>query len=362
MSKANQQEASMSAILLEQTDRLLGEQVTKEIISAAEEGKWPDALWQAVEESGLTIAMVPEDAGGVGVEAADALRLVRRSAFHALPLPLPETLLAQSLWVSAGGEVVEGAVTLAPCNPGDRIGITGSGGGFTLSGAARRVPWGGRVGHVLVLATDANGNEHLALVPQGKARADARRNLAFESRDTLVFDGVSLPAAAVRAAPAATAGEGLLLLGAQLRTQQMVGAMERCLDYAIAYANERVQFGRPIGKFQAVQHMLAVAAGHFAAATAAADAAIEAHGRDDAELAVAVAKSRAGEAAGQVAAISHQVFAAMGFTQEHPLHFSTRRLWSWRDEFGAEAFWQERIGRLVCNNGGDALWPLLTGA
>ena len=157
------------------------------------------------------------------------------------------------------------------------------------------------------------------------------------------------------------AGEGLLILGAQLRTQQMIGAMERCLDFAIAYANERVQFGRPIGKFQAVQHMLAVAAGHFAAATAAADAAIEAHGSPDVELAVAVAKSRAGEAAGEVAAISHQVFAAMGFTQEHPLHFSTRRLWSWRDEFGPEAFWQERIGRLVCGNGGDSLWPLLTG-
>ncbi len=357
---ANEQE-SMSAILLEQTDRLLGEQVTKEIISKAEEGQWPEALWKAVEESGLTLAMVPEDAGGVGVEAADALRLVRRSAFHAVPLPMAETLLAQSLWVSAGGEAVEGAMTLAPCNPVDRIGIAADGNGFRLSGTARRVPWGGKAGHVLVLATDAKGASHLALVPQGKAKVSARRNLAFEARDTLVFDGVTVPASAVRAAPEAVAGEGMLILGAQVRTQQMIGAMERCLDFAIAYANERVQFGRPIGKFQAVQHMLAVAAGHFAAATAAADAAIEAHGSRDAELAVAVAKSRAGEAAGEVAAISHQVFAAMGFTQEHPLHFSTRRLWSWRDEFGADAFWQERIGRLVCANGGDSLWPLLTG-
>src|SRR5258706_3142609 len=88
---------SMSAILLEQTDRLLGEQVTKEIISAAETGKWPDALWKAVEESGLTLALVAEADGGVGIDAADALRLVRRSAFHALPLPLPATMLALSL-------------------------------------------------------------------------------------------------------------------------------------------------------------------------------------------------------------------------------------------------------------------------
>ena len=360
MSK-NEQDNSMSAILLEQTDRLLGEQVTKEIISAAEEGNWPDALWKAVEEAGLTLAMVPESAGGVGLEAADGLRLVRRSAYYALPLPLPETLLAQSIWANAGGESVEGSVTLAPANPADRIGIAADGNGYKLSGTARRVPWGGKAGHVLVLAQDGKGAMHLALVEQGKAAVSARRNLAFEPRDTLVFDGVTVGAEFVRSLPKSWVIESLLVLGANLRTQQMIGAMERCLDFAIAYANERVQFGRPIGKFQAVQHMLAVAAGHFAAATAAADAAIEGYGTTEGEFAVAVAKARAGEAAGQVAAISHQVFAAMGFTQEHPLHFSTRRLWSWRDEFGGDAFWHDRLGRLVCGNGGEALWPLLTG-
>jgi acyl-CoA dehydrogenase len=49
----------------------------------------------------------------------------------------------------------------------------------------------------------------------------------------------------------------------------------------------------------------------------------------------------------------------MGFTQEHPLHRATRRLWSWRDEFGSDALWQERIGRAVCAGGGAALWPML---
>jgi len=145
-----------------------------------------------------------------------------------------------------------------------------------------------------------------------------------------------------------------------MRAQQMVGAMERCLDHALRYAMERKQFGRPIGKFQAVQMMLAEAAGHHAAATAAADLAAEAYGTAQLDFAVAVAKSRVGEAAGKVAEICHQVHGAMGFTQEHPLHFATRRLWSWRDEFGHEPFWQARIGRLVCERGGGALWPLLT--
>ncbi len=144
-----------------------------------------------------------------------------------------------------------------------------------------------------------------------------------------------------------------------MRAQQMAGAMERCLAYALAYANERKQFGRPIGKFQAVQHMLADAAGQYAAATAAADLAASAWGTSAFPLAAAIAKARTGEAAGRVAEICHQVHGAMGFTQEHPLHYATRRLWSWRDEFGGEAVWQDRIGRAVCEAGGEVLWATL---
>ena len=184
------------------------------------------------------------------------------------------------------------------------------------------------------------------------------RNVASEPRETLSFEATRLPASAIRPAPALP--EAVLLHGAALRTLQMAGAMERCLDYALAYTNERVQFGRPLAKFQAIQHMLAIAAGHVAAAAAAADSLSESYGTPAFPFAVGVAKARAGEAAGHVAAICHQAHGAMGFTQEHPLHFATRRLWAWRDEFGSEPFWQARIGRLACRLGGEALWPLVT--
>jgi acyl-CoA dehydrogenase len=49
----------------------------------------------------------------------------------------------------------------------------------------------------------------------------------------------------------------------------------------------------------------------------------------------------------------------MGFTQEHPLHFASRRLWAWRDEWGAESYWQEKIGRVICVEGGEGFWPFL---
>jgi len=130
----------------------------------------------------------------------------------------------------------------------------------------------------------------------------------------------------------------------------------------VRYAQDRVQFGRPIGKFQAVQQNLAVMAGQAAAAAAAADLAADAFANGMALLPIAAGKARAGEAAGIAAAIAHQVHGAIGFTFEHDLHFYTRRLWSWRDEFGHETAWNRAIGHHMAQAGADALWPTITAA
>lgn len=350
----------LSAMMLDQADRLFGQHATRAVLSAADEGTWPAALWQAVKEAGLTLALVSEDAGGVGLGASDAALLVRRAAFHAVPIPLAETILALGLWTRAGGQPVDGPVTLAPTNPRDVLMLRATPEGAWLDGTAHRVPWGAQAGHVLVLAKTEQGEAKLCLVPKGVARTSAARNVAHEPRETLYFEGCPLPPEAILPAPA-DLDATLVTEGAAIRAQQMAGAMERCLDHALTYAGERVQFGRPLAKFQAIQHMLAIAAGQVAAATAAADALREAAGTPGFAFAAAIAKARTGEAAGQVAAICHQVHGAMGFTQEHPLHFSTRRLFAWRDEFGSESHWQAQIGRLVCRLGGDALWPLVTG-
>ncbi len=346
----------VSAILLEQTDRLFLQHATPERLHAADQGEWPAAIWDAVVEAGLPLALLSEEQGGYGLLPADALKIVRRAAYHTAPVPLPETMVATALWAAASGDPADGVITFG----GGALSLAREGRGCRVSGRLKRVPWGDRADRVLVFAREADGAAHLALVPPPPAGNDIRVNLAFEPRPTLSFDDVAVPEDAVRVAPPICA-DGLVVFGAALRTQQMVGAMERCLDLALAHANERVQFGRPIAKFQAVQHMLAEAAGHYAAAAAAADMAAEAWD-GDAEFATAVAKARVGEAAGKLAEVCHQVHGAMGFTQEHALHFSTRRLWSWRDEFGNEAQWQERIGRLVCAEGGEALWPRLAGA
>jgi acyl-CoA dehydrogenase len=153
-------------------------------------------------------------------------------------------------------------------------------------------------------------------------------------------------------------------MGAAVRAMQMAGALEAILELAVAYANKRVAFERPIAKFQAVQHNLARLAGEVAGAIAAAgsagDAIANAPTFDEAVfLEVASAKIRVGEAATEGAGIAHQVLGAIGFTQEHTLHCFTRRLWAWRDDFGNESAWAVKLGTLVAAKGADGLWPML---
>ncbi|MBO0752616.1 MAG: acyl-CoA dehydrogenase [Bradyrhizobiaceae bacterium] len=349
-------QAEIAAILLEQAERIFTRYVTAACLQAADEGRFPSDAWEAVLSAGLTLALVPEASGGGGVDGAVAGQLIRRSAYHAIPAPFADTLMAQALWTMAGGEPFEGSAGLV-AEPAIRLG--GKSRGRAVSGEVRQAAWGADVDHLLLL-TSVDGSDCLVLLPRADRVAVSRRNVANEPRVSFTLEDEPIADTAIRPLPGNLAcRHGLGVFGAFVRAQQMTGAMERCLDLALVYANERKQFGKPIGRFQAVQHMLAEAAGQWAAAAAAAELAAAAFGNEAFPLAAAVAKARCGEAAGKVAEVCHQVHGAMGFTHEHALHFFTRRLWAWRDEFGREAFWQERIGRIVCEQGGEALWPRL---
>ena len=197
----------------------------------------------------------------------------------------------------------------------------------------------------------------LALVDVSGIEATSAANLAGEPRGSLVLDDV--------------AASGALLTSAQVeewkaryalaRAVQLAAALEQVLAWTVQYAGERVQFGRPLGKFQAIQMELAEMAGEVTAVTALTDAAVQALERNEnVVLAAAAAKVRAGAAVEVVARLAHQVHGAIGFTQEHKLHHLTRRLWSWRDEAGSELAWSRVLGAGVLADGPDALWPALT--
>jgi acyl-CoA dehydrogenase len=213
-----------------------------------------------------------------------------------------------------------------------------------------------------VLAEREAGGTAVALVAADAADVSEGTSLAGDALNAVRFDGVRPEA--VKEAPPGLDAEALMLMGAATRAMQMAGALEAILDLAVAYANERVAFGRPIAKFQAVQHNLARLAGEAAAAIAAAGSAADAIATatrfdEGLFLEAASAKIRVGEAAGEGAAIAHQVLGAIGFTREHVLHRFTRRLWAWRDDFGSESAWAVKLGQLVAAKGADALWPML---
>ena len=152
----------------------------------------------------------------------------------------------------------------------------------------------------------------------------------------------------------------VLKIGALMRSCQIAGGLESLLDQSVRYANERIQFGRPIAKFQAIQQELAVLATHVAASGVAADYASSSMDNGGDELAIASAKSRVDDAISVCASIAHQVHGAIGFTYEHGLHFSTRRLWSWRAEYGAGSYWAKILGEKAVSNGANNFWPSIT--
>jgi acyl-CoA dehydrogenase len=349
--------SELGSLLADTVTRLFTDLVTKESIEAAEKGAWPERLWQALEEGGLTWPLVPEDEGGAGGSWLDAHVVIRAAGRHAAPVPLAETVVASWLLAGAGLHVPPGPLTLAPVRAADRLHLVRANGGWRLTGTATRVPWGAATGHVVVVA-EADGRAMVALTEPGAARVTADRNLALEPRDTLVF-AEAPPLAVAPAAPAVT-GRATLLYGALARSAQMAGGLESLLEQSVRYATERRQFGRPLGGFQVIQHNLALLAGHTAAAGLAAAQAFRAAERGDPTFEVAVAKARTGEAAGLAASIAHQTHGAIGFTYEHALHFATRRLWSWRAEFGSESRWTVELGRAVAARGPEALWPDLT--
>ena len=316
-------------------------------------------LWQTLEETGLALAAVPEALGGAGGSLAEAMAILREAGRHAAPVPLAETTLAGWALGHSGAEVPSGPLTIAPVEINETIQLRRAEGGWSLTGTARRVSWASQAERVAVIA-DRDGEQVVAMVQPSDCNITHGKNLAGEPRDDVCFDGVMLAdSEVVSAAPEVNLVE-LQHMGALMRSVQIAGALETILEMTVEYAQQRVQFGRPIARFQAVAQQIAVLTGEVAAAGRAAADAVAAVENGDLSRAVAVAKSRIGEAAGTCSEISHQVHGAIGFTHEYALHRFTRRLWSWRDEFGTEMYWQAELGKRIAGLNAPDLWAFLS--
>ncbi len=351
-----------SDLLRESASRLFTDLFDKPTLDARPR---PDAIasvWAKFEDAGLPLAAVSEDHGGVGASLADAIALVRLTGIHAIPAPLAESIMAGWVWSSLAQTAPPGGpITIASSAMVTSASLTKAADGWRLDAKIERVPWGTQ-SQAILFPCSAAGQSMLVLAPIDRAKISGTgANMALEPRDTIEFAATRLPASAVVNAGKTSAPSNLDEVMALTRAAQLSGAMATALDRTIVYANERIQFGRPIAKFQAVQQQLAMAAGEAAASQAAVDLAVSlAADADKFATAAAIAKARASEAAGIVTSVCHQTHAAIGFTNEHALQLYTRRLWAWRDESGNEAFWHRLLGERLLAAGPKAAWPLLT--
>jgi len=346
-------------MIAESARRLFGSRVDRALLNDAEHGRWPASLWDEVAQAGFAEVLVPESAGGVSGRWTDAYPLFHAIGYYRLPLPLAETMIAAGLLARCGLQLPQGPLTVVHRAQGAGLRFVQEQGRLRIDGSVDSVPWA-RDAKAIVVAGECNGQDLLAVMEAGCSgmRIEPGTTVSREPRDRITFSG-SVASAFVQGITSLPE-DPVLLCGALARAIMIVGAAESILHQTVQYANDRVQFGRSIGKFQAIQQSLAVLAGEVASAKTATLAAVEAAEDVPSRFRVAVAKIRAGQASGACAAIAHQVHGAIGITDEHTLHYATRRLWTWRAEFGADRVWAQELGRQAIQRGGARFWSDLT--
>jgi len=269
-------------------------------------------LWRELAEMGVFSLRQPEARGGVGLATADAVIVFAELGRRLVPGPLVWTHLAAGLVEGAGsGEAVVGGLDAA-------------------GGAA--APWLvehlDRLDALLVLRPDA-----VELVDPKRVAAKSTGEPVDPHTPLFLLEG--LPRG-TRVGDADAARQ-LRLEGAALVAAQMLGIAEATTELATDYAKRREQFGRPIGSFQALKHMLAdmfVRQEAARAAVYAAGATLDDPLVGDVATAVASAKIVAGEAALKNARACIQIHGGMGYTWEIPAHYYLKRAWVCESLFG----------------------------
>ncbi|MBP5058837.1 acyl-CoA dehydrogenase family protein [Pseudomonas chlororaphis] len=294
-------------------------------------------LWQRIDALGYTDALVAERHGGAGLPLAQVQALLYIAGKSGLSLPLGETAVARALLADAGYRNDGSCIAMAKPLPlgGAEIICPDVPGAALVSRVL--VNWRGE--WLLLAREDAQA------LPGGYRRqASASLQWASADRALLVF---SRPEADVESICNA------------LHAAAMAGAMERILAITVEYAQDRHAFGKPIGKFQAVQQELAVLSEQACSAALAARMGCMSAGYLPDRLLAATAKLRASEAAARIAAIAHSVLGAIGITQEHPLGLFTARLHEWRATAGTELRCAKVLGQAILDDSQSTLFDFV---
>ncbi len=305
------------------------------------------ALWQRLNGLGLVRLTGSAETGGSGASWRESAELLSAAVRHGVRLPLAEHDLLACWLLDAIGEPVDDAVRTLYAPP-------------AAGEAAAPVPWAAEVDRLVVL-WDAGAGYRVAELDTAGVSIGTGVNLVGEPRDrpsvdTSAMSGPSVPPHLVRA---------LRRKSALMRAIQVCAAIDQAVSMSIAHVASRVQFGRPLAKFQSIQNLISDAAAEAALARATTEAALTTAVDSDwtaahLDFQIATARSCTGHAASVVTRNAHQVHGAMGTTLEHQLHEYTRAALAWRSEFGSVSFWDMQVRNAAVGAGGQQLWALIT--
>ncbi len=276
-----------------------------------------EGRWRTICEMGLMGMLAPEAAGGMGLDLADFIGIAEAAGYVGLPEPLVE-LAGIAIPLLAG--LSENRGLLASALGGNHIAL-GHPANRTIADADSAVA---------LLLTDG---EDVHLVDRIEARL-VRQESIDPFRRLFTAEWTPAPATLVAKSWGDTAERGAILAAAQ-----MIGLAQRCIDISVAYARDRNQFGKPIGSYQAVKHLLATAQVkvEFARPVVHAAAAELPLGTMASRARAAHAKIAAGDAAELAARTAVQVHGAMGMTWEVDVHFFLKRALALKSSWGGPA-------------------------
>lgn len=309
-------------------------------VTAAEIDGPSRAAWDAAEELGLTLVGVGEEHGGSGGDLLDLIEVLHASGEWAVPLPLAETGLAAWSLAAAGARVPRGPLAVIPTTI--RLVLSGD----RLTGDAGRVPWCRGASRVVAALTDDDGRHRVVSIDPADLSIRPGTDLAG-----MPLDHVTVRADRVDSWPGPDPDQ-FFLRGALYRGAQIAGAINGAFEITRGYVAQREQFGRAIGRFQAVQAHVVELAEAAAITGLATSRAARAAMAGPAAFEILAAKSVAARHAGLAVRAAHQAHGAIGMTREYRLHHVTRRLNAWCGDFGTQSSLNIRLGTAFAGSSG----------